>query len=147
MTEPERRPYKRVQKDCGTVSRTKQSFKDECDVNVVMRRFANNGVIPTLNKAQPRYGDFATVGSFLDAQVAVIKATDDFNALPSAVRSACQNDPAKFLEMCADPERQEELVQLGLKRGQVPPTMVRVIPEPEPPKPKEPAGEGEGETP
>ncbi len=129
----------RHQVDLGGKSRTHQSFAEECDVNVVMRRFANNGVLPTQNKSQPTYGDFSTVGSFLDAQVAVIKATDDFMALPSAVRTACDNDPGKFLQMCADPDRQDELIELGLKEADVPPTMVRVVPDPDAAEPEVPA--------
>lgn len=134
-------PHKRVGKDCGNSSRTHQSFKDDCDVNVVMKRFANNGVMPMLNtRGQPQYGDFSNATTYLEARVAVIDAMADFMDLPSAVRTACDNDPGKFLEMCADPERTDELVELGLKPADIPPKVVQV----EVVNPPEPAGE-EGE--
>lgn len=129
----------RVSVDCSAGGRTHQSFKDECDVNVVMRRFANNGVMPTTNKGVPSYGDFTTVGSFLDAQMSVIDAQLDFAKLPSAVRKACGNSPAKFLEMCQDPDRVEELMDLGMKDRELPPTMVKIIKDAEEEAPEGPA--------
>ncbi len=117
----------RIQKDCGTVSRTRQSFKDECDINVTMDRWANGGVLPQPNKAVPTYGDFTHVGTFLQAQVAVIKAQDDFRRLPVKVRKACENDPAKFLEMVLDEDKREELKELGLLEADLSPTLVEVI--------------------
>lgn len=131
----------RVQKHCGDVSRTHQSFKDECDINVVMRRYANNGQFPNTNPMQPTYGDFTNSTDYLQARLQVGEAMDEFMQLPSAVRAACDNDPAKFLDMCADPERLEELQDLGLAERSVPPVLDPVAPE-TPVAPTEPALEG-----
>lgn len=113
----------------GAVSRTKQSFKDECDVNVVMRRFANNGQLPQTNPQTPTFGDFFNAPSYLDAQVHVLNAIADFEALPARVRKACNNDPAQFLTMVQDPDRKEELIELGLMERSVPPQLKAEPPE------------------
>lgn len=125
MTEP--RP--RVQIDCGPVSRTHQSFKDECDVNITMKRFANGGVLPTPRMADPTYGDYSNAATFLDAQLTVKAAIADFMRLPVDVRTACKNDPGEFLAMCADPARKEELVKLGLIEADLPKSEDKAGPE------------------
>lgn len=135
----EKRP--RVQKDCGPpeASRTHQSFKDDCDVNVVMKRFANNGVIPSTNKREPTYGDYTNSVDYLENRTALLKADKDFSGLPSAVRTACDNDPAKFLDLVTNEENRAELVELGLVEDEIPTQLVQLVPAPEPP-----AEEGEG---
>jgi len=106
--------------DCGTESMTHQSFRDECDINVIMRRWNNNGQLPQLNERTPDYGDFSNVMEYLDALKAVDQAATDFQALPSAVREACGNDPARFIAICQDssPEGVQRLRELGLTEEQ-----------------------------
>ena len=41
----------------NTESMTQQSFKDECDINVILRRFAVTGELPD-NIRVPQYQDF-----------------------------------------------------------------------------------------
>lgn len=134
-------PRGRVQIDCGPVSRTHQSFKQDCDINVVMRRYANNGQLPQLNRAQPSYGDFSNATDYLTAQVTVMDAIADFGQLPARVRKACGNDPAQFLTMVQDPNRVQELVDLGLAIKRVPEQLQ--IPGTEPKADETPAKEGE----
>lgn len=91
----------------------KQSFKDESDINLIMRKYQKSGAISWLARHE---GDFADVSSFdfLDAQLTVAKAKEMFADLPSSVRSRFQNDPAEFLFFMSDSGNQEEAVKLGL---------------------------------
>ncbi len=43
------------------VSLTKQSFKDECDINNILSRYDLSGSLPNPNPKQPQYGDFTNV--------------------------------------------------------------------------------------
>ena len=75
---------------------TKQEFKEESDVNTIMSKYVNYGVIP---EGMPgAFADVSDVGDFLDAQLLVKDAVEAFEALPSRVRERFGNDPARLLE-------------------------------------------------
>lgn len=96
-------------------SRTKQSFKDECDVNLVMKRFERTGVLDHLNEFQGQYGDFTDVPqSYHEAVNQVMAAQDMFMTVPPRIRAMFENDPGQFLAFVQDPANLEEMVQLGL---------------------------------
>lgn len=103
----------RFRQDFSGVSRTKQSFKNECDVNRIVARFADTGILTHTNSRNPQYG-FASAQSFTEAAYLVAEARDNFMQLPANIRSAFNNDPAEFLDAASDPERQQELADLGL---------------------------------
>jgi len=99
---------------CDGDSRTHQSFKDECDINNILNRYARTGVLPQMIKSNPRYGDFATVQSYQDACNVVLLAQEQFNALDANVRDRFNNDPSKFLAFCSDEKNKAEMISLGL---------------------------------
>jgi len=49
-------------------SLTKQSFRDECDVNVIVKRYTETGMINHIPRTTPQYGD-APEGDFLEAAI------------------------------------------------------------------------------
>ncbi len=104
----------RVVTPVSGVSRTKQSFSSECDVNAIMRKWASGGALVHLNSRQPSYGDFSTADDYLDSMIRVKAAQADFDALPAALRDRCENDPAKFLVWMEDPANEGEMRELGL---------------------------------
>lgn len=83
--------------------RTKDSFKDECDINYIMARYDRTGYLPELAARQPQYGDFTDVPTYLEAMNTVKVAETAFMGLPAAVRAECDNNPAVFLEKVQDP--------------------------------------------
>ena len=93
---------------------THQSFKDECDINLIVRRHAQTGLWDHVAKRQPHYGDFSEARDLADAVELVNQANQGFMELPAAVRKAVQNDPVKLLQAMADPLAFDALVQLGL---------------------------------
>lgn len=117
----------------GCESMTKQSFKDECDIHTILRKY-NQGTIdiPSLNP--PRYGDFSNVEDYLTQMNRLTEAQEAFDALPANIRTRFQNDPGKLLEFIGDDENRDEAVKLGLVEKQEK-TM------PDPPTPAEGGGE------
>lgn len=99
---------------CTGPSRAKQSFRDECDINSIMRRFEKTGVLEHVSKHGGRYGDFIGAPEYHEACNRVLEADAMFQELPAKVRKRFSNDPADFLAFMADPENQEEARQLGL---------------------------------
>lgn len=98
--------------ECTEPSKTQQSFKDDCDINVIVRRFGVTGQLP--NVAAPVYGDFSQIDDFRSAIHAVMDAEDEFMKLDAKIRERFNNDPQELLEFCADTRNIEEAKKLGL---------------------------------
>lgn len=92
---------------------TKQSFKDECDINTIMSRYQSTGELPDLAQRAPQYLD-ATGMDYQDMQNKVVEANNLFNALPSKIRNRFANDPGEFLAFVSDPSNHSELQSMGL---------------------------------
>ena len=104
----ERRPYVP-----DPVSRTKQSFADECEINNIMAKFQQTGVINHAAKHQASYGE-ADGTTFQEAMNIVIEAQEAFSDLPSSLRSRFGNDPAAYLDFVSNEENHPEMERLGL---------------------------------
>ncbi len=94
-------------------SRTKQSFKDETDINAIMARFQKTGMLEFVNKHEPQYGD-VTALDFQISMESVATAREMFADLPSKVRDRFNNEPAELLEFLDNPDNRDEAVLLGL---------------------------------
>lgn len=100
----------------GGESMTKQEFKEECDINTIVRRFGLTGELPTGVQA-PTYGDFEFVGDYKSAVEMVMASEDAFMKFPAEVRARFENDPQQLLEFCADSNNRAEAERLGLVFG------------------------------
>ncbi len=98
---------------CEDSSRTKQSFKEECDINTILKRFNVTGQLP-VGPLQPQYGDFSGVFDYQTALNAVKAAQESFDALPATLRNRFANDTAAFVDFCSDESNREEMIRLGL---------------------------------
>lgn len=96
-------------------SLTKQSFKDECDINNIIKKFNATGQLPDLIMKNPLYGDFSNVPNYQEACEIVSRAESSFSMLDAKLRKRFQNDPAQFLDFINDPENLEESYDLGLR--------------------------------
>jgi len=99
----------------GGVSRTKQADKKSADVNEIMRKYREKGILPVLPNATPRYGDFTGASDFHTMMQRVVAARQDFDSLPSDLRKRFGNDPGQLLDFLANPDNNAEAIKLGLK--------------------------------
>jgi len=99
---------------CLDPSRTKQSFKDDSDINNITKRYERTGQLPDLIKVEPRYGDFSDVPSYQESLHIVNHANEQFHALDAHLRSRFNNDPSEFLAFATNPASLAEMVKLGL---------------------------------
>lgn len=99
--------------------RTKQEFKDECDINVIMARYMQSGVLPP-GVGVAQYGDFSTVEDFQSSMELIKRAEEQFAAQPSKVRDRFNNNAAEFLEFVMDVANKEEAQKLGLLKDEKP---------------------------
>jgi phage internal scaffolding protein len=98
---------------CPEPTLAQQNFKDECDINYIVRQFGLTGELPG-NTLSPQYGDFTGVLDYHSAVNAVLAAQDDFMALPAQMRSRFNNDPAQLIDFLSLEENREEAIKLGL---------------------------------
>lgn len=107
-------PRNRVSFATSGKTKTKQNFKDESDVNNIMKKFERGQLIEHTAKYQGQYGDFLAGGDY-HAHMDAIRAADEaFLTLPAEIRSKFHNDPAEFLSFAQDPDNIEALQDLGL---------------------------------
>jgi len=99
---------------------TKQCFRDECDINTIMSRYQSTGEMPVINEVAPQYLDVSSSFDFQSMQDQVIEARQLFMTLPSTLRTRFQNDPAAFIEYCADESNRPEMQKLGLIKTRQP---------------------------
>lgn len=114
-----RKPYEpreRVQLVNKDPSLTKQSMKDECDINKILTKWEKTGVLNHLNTFQGDYGDYLEVQDYHTSLNQVKAAQEAFMSLPAQVRHKFENDPANFLQFVGDPANLDEMVELGLAR-------------------------------
>lgn len=116
-------------------SRTKQSFKDEANINTIVRRFNKTGLLPVRN-GQPFYGDFSNSQEFQDAQNQILQVKEIFGNLSAADRATFDNDPGKLIDWLSDSANHAEAVEMGLL-----PKEALKQPEPTPEPPAEPPAE------
>lgn len=115
------RERKRVAVLCPAEERrTKQSFRDECDINLLMKRYASTGVLPP-GVGVGSYGDFSGPQDLLEAQEVIRRAEAQFRALPAEVRARFRNDPERLLAFVQDERNQAEAKRLGLLEEELPP--------------------------
>ena len=98
---------------CEEPSLTQQHFKDETDINNILRQFNVTGMLPEASLS-PRYGDFTGIGDYHSALNAVIAAEDEFMALPAHIRARFENDPAQLIDFLGDENNRSEAEKLGL---------------------------------
>jgi len=109
-------PRTRVQLDCSvTPSLTKQSFKDECDINNILKKYRNTGLITHVQTARQGYGDFSSITDYQSAMNAVLAAQEAFLELPAEIRERFGNDPMTFVQFIDNPANVNAAVELGLK--------------------------------
>lgn len=94
-------------------SLTQQNFKDDADINTIVRRFGITGELPRGLRA-PTYGDFSGIGDFQSAMTAILSAESAFMQMPAEVRDRFKNDPGLFVDFCSNPDNQAEAEKLGL---------------------------------
>jgi len=105
-----------------------QSAKEETDINTIVNRFMNTGMLPNPVRA-PQYGDFTGATDYRTSLDAVMAAQASFMELPAHVRRRFHNDPQAFLEFVADEDNRAEAIKLGLVFPPPPPVADSAKPE------------------
>lgn len=120
--------------DSNEATRTKQEFKDECDINVIIDRFGIGQEMPMAQRV-PINAEFTDNLTYHEAMNMMIEADRAFYSFPAAIRERFANDPGKFVDFVSDPKNKDQCQEWGLNRPvavEPSPMRVRVVPEEKP---------------
>lgn len=92
--------------------RTQQQFKDDCDINTIVKRFGLTGKVP-VGLRMPESGDFTGAVDFHTAMNMVNAAQAEFMKVPADIRMRFHENPQKFMDWLYDPASREEATKLG----------------------------------
>lgn len=93
--------------------RTRQEFKDECDINVLMARYERTGILPQGREISTTYAD-VSAWDFADSMQKIATVKGIFSQLDARTRARFENNPEIMLEFIADPANIAEAVKMGL---------------------------------
>lgn len=104
---------------------TDGSFKADCDINNIVQRCLQTGVVPQVEGGI--YADFAGLPNDLQSCYDLIEeAGNRFMQLSSEVRKEFNNDPMQLLQFISNPANQQRAVELGLIDVPAAPTVSNV---------------------
>jgi phage internal scaffolding protein len=123
---------------CNDLTRTKQEFAEEADINLLVKRYGLLGAMPKDHRVAT-FGDFEDMqNDYHTAQNKIRAADEAFQAMPPDVRYRFGNNPQALMEFVSDVNNKEEVKKLGLlapEKAKEVPLLVRVQPEPDQPNP------------
>jgi phage internal scaffolding protein len=94
---------------------TQQQFKDDCDVNMILRKHGHDPVaFQALTRPGGIYADFSNITDYREMLDTVMTAQDAFAALPAHLRYRFGNDPSQLLAFVQDKKNYDEGVKLGI---------------------------------
>lgn len=116
-------------------SKTKQEFKEECDINTILTRFLKTGEPPPLVLPE-HFADLSGRTTYYDIATKTAEANELFYLLPATKRAEFQNDPARWADAVVeaiDNGDRDLLPELGIQ-----------VPTPKPQEAQKPTPAGDG---
>jgi len=88
--------------------RTKQSFRDQTNINKILARAQKTGTLSHMSKFQGEYADYSDF-DFLEAQIKLARGTEIFEQLPSEVKREFGQQPQAFFEFVNNVDNRDDL--------------------------------------
>lgn len=104
------RKYPRVTSHVAGDSVTQQQFKESTDINNIVARYTRSGIDPNPGGLDRQQFGFASSQDFTESAFRVAEVHSAFAALPSAERSAFDNDPSRWIEHISKPIPPDEKI-------------------------------------
>lgn len=105
----------------GDPGKTKQSSKDECDINKIVSKARKSGGMNLLQyDARSVYADVSKVGTFVDMQNLIVNANQDFMKLSAKTRKLFDNKVLNMVEYVSNIQDTEESLKEAFELGLVP---------------------------
>jgi len=99
-------------------SRCKQSFRDDANINTILKRYQKTGMYHEPGKVraprQAQFGDFSDLYDLAETLKRSNEANARFMALPATTRAKFENNVSNLLDFIHDPKNLEEAINLKL---------------------------------
>lgn len=112
--------------DTGMETMVQQQFKDEVDVNTILRRFGAGISLWRVGTPQGFYADFRDVHDYDSAVRKVEQVHARFMELPADTREKFGNDPGRLVDAVSGMSQEE--FEAMLKPAEVPADVPPVVP-------------------
>lgn len=93
---------------------TQQQFKDEQNINNIMRKYGAAAFSSQTQYLQQGFADFSKPVDFLTAKTLIVQAENHFNELPAELRKEFDNNPVNLVNFVKDEKNREKAIKLGL---------------------------------
>lgn len=97
-------------------SLTDQSYKESTDAKQIVKTFLKTGVLTNINHIEGKYADVSEVQDLYENMTKIKQVQKYFMDLPAEIRKKFDNDPQKMLEFVVDDNKEQEQIDLGLKK-------------------------------
>lgn len=91
-----------------------QQFADECDINNIIKKHSQTGIVTHINTKKGVYADITSVTDYHTMVNLLNDAKTQFMQLPAEIRKKFDNDPGKLIEFLNDRKNYDEALKLGL---------------------------------
>jgi len=98
---------------CPEPTMAQQQFKDECDINHILKTFGITGEIPQTD-IKPIYGDFTGSLDYHNAQNQLIASQQAFMGLDANIRAYFNNSIEYLMDFMENPQNRDKAIELGL---------------------------------
>lgn len=95
---------------------TEQSHKTKADVNEIIRRYQNTGLIDHVSQFEAMFGDLGEL-DFRDALDRLNSVSAKFMEFPADFRAKFKNDPGIMLDWFDNPANKDEALRRGWARS------------------------------
>lgn len=104
-------------KGARSKSRTQQNFRDDVNVNTIMRKARRTGVLPVKQPVENYFQDLIGYEDYHTSLNKIMAIDKLFAQLPAKCRNKFKNDPAEILTFLQDPKNKAEAQEIGLIRA------------------------------
>lgn len=97
---------------CTSPDLTQQQFTEECDINQILKKFIQTGILDNIGPGV--YADLGDANEYRESLHIIKEASEMFASLPAHIRDRFQNDPAQYLDFVHDEKNLAEGQELGI---------------------------------
>lgn len=108
------RPRSDSQTEFLDQSLTIQSDAPEADIQLILKKYREVGIIDNLNLTEASFMDVTEFTDFADLMRQTKIAENEFMKLPSKVREIFNHDVANWLDTAHDEEKRASLIEAGI---------------------------------
>lgn len=94
--------------------KTDQSYKNLCDINLIVSNYNKTGVLSHVKSNLPTYMDHTEIPSLMEAHAIVRDAQAAFMELPSQIRKLMDHNPKNLESFIQNPENRDLLEKNGI---------------------------------